>query len=130
MEPADSIRRLGFWRWYERQLIEAHAWFITGFICIISIAAFMEELSFHGPLAQLLLYAGLVAAAALLGFYGLVRYQKILVRAERIGAQATCAACGAYGRFSMISALHVRCRKCSNEWRLINDAGPTERPGR
>ena len=37
MEPADSIRRLGFWRWYERQLIEAHAWFITGFICIVSI---------------------------------------------------------------------------------------------
>jgi hypothetical protein len=130
MEPGNSIRRLGFWRWYERQLIEAHAWFITAFICIISIAAFMEELSFHGPLAQLLLYAGLVAAAALLGFYGLVRYQKILMRAERVGAQATCAGCNAYGRFSMISASHVRCRKCGNEWRLISDAAATGRPGR
>ena len=130
MEPSDSIRRLGFWRWYERQLIEAHAWFITGFICIVSIAAFMEKLSFRGPLDQLLLYAALVAAAALLGFYGLVRYQKILVGAERIGEQATCAGCGAYGRFSMISASHVRCRKCSHEWRLISEAPPNERRGR
>ena len=130
MEPGDSIRRLGFWRWYERQLIEAHAWFITGFICIVSIAAFMEELSFRGPLDRLLLYAALVAGSALLGFYGLVRYQKILMRAERIGEAATCAGCGAYGRFSMISASHVRCRKCSNEWRLLSDAAPNERPGR
>ena len=40
MEPADSICRLGFARWYERRLIEGHAWFITGFFCMIAIAAF------------------------------------------------------------------------------------------
>ena len=39
MEPADSIRRLGFARWYERRLIEAHAWFVSGFFCMIAIAA-------------------------------------------------------------------------------------------
>ena len=39
MEPADSISRLGFARWYERQLIEGHAWFVSGFACMIAVAA-------------------------------------------------------------------------------------------
>lgn len=30
MEPAESIVRLGFSRWYERQLIESHAYLVTG----------------------------------------------------------------------------------------------------
>ena len=81
MEPADSIRRLGFARWYERRLIEGHAWFISGFICITAIAACMEELSFRGSIARLLLYVIVVAAAAAIGVYGLVRYQQILTLA-------------------------------------------------
>ena len=120
MEPADSIRRLGFARWYERRLIEGHAWFITGFICMIAIAACIEELSFRGSIARLLAYVIVVAAAAAIGIYGLVRYQKILVEAERLGEHATCGACGAYARFKLISPSQVRCRKCDNEWRLID----------
>jgi hypothetical protein len=119
MEPADSIRRLGFARWYERRLIEGHAWFITGFICVIAIAACMEELTFRGSTARLLAYVAVVAAAAAIGIYGLVRYQKILSEAERLGEHATCDACGAYARFRLISPSHVRCRKCDNEWCLI-----------
>ena len=46
MEPADSIGRLGFARWYERRLIEGHAWFISGFACMVAIAAVVEELAF------------------------------------------------------------------------------------
>ena len=120
MEPADSIRRLGFARWYERRLIEGHAWFISGFACIIAIAACMEELSFRGSIARLLLYVIVVAAAAAIGVYGLVRYQKILAQAERLGEHATCGACGAYARFKLISPSQARCRKCGNEWRLID----------
>ena len=119
MEPADSIRRLGFARWYERRLIEGHAWFISGFACMIAIAACMEELSFRGSFARLFFYVCLVAAAAVIGIYGLVRYQKILMEAEQLGEHATCGACGAYARFRLISPSQVRCRKCGHEWRLI-----------
>src|ERR1700741_3242484 len=83
MEPVDSIRRLGLARWYERGLIEGHAWFVSGFFCIIAIAACMEELSFRGSAARLLLYVIVVAAAAAIGVYGLVRYQKNLGGAAR-----------------------------------------------
>jgi hypothetical protein len=124
MEPADSIRRLGFARWYERRLIEGHAWFISGFICIAAIAACFEELSFKGSIARLLVYVIVVMVAGAIGIYGLVRYQKILVEAEQLGEHATCRACGAYARFMLISPSQVRCRKCANEWCLIQPAEP------
>jgi len=120
MEPADSIRRLGFARWYERRLIEGHAWFISGFVCIVAIAACVEELSFRGSVVRLLAYVVVIAAAGAIAIYGLVRYQKILSEAELLGEHATCGACGAYARFRLISPSHVRCRKCDNEWRLID----------
>ena len=122
MEPADSIRRLGFARWYERRLIEGHAWFISVFFCMIAIAACMEELNFRGSVARLLTYVMLVAASAAIGIYGLRRYQQILTEAEQLGEHATCGACGAYARFSLISHSEVRCRKCDHEWCLIQPA--------
>jgi hypothetical protein len=119
MEPADSIGRLGFARWYERRLIEGHAWFISAFICIVAIAACAEELTFRGSFERLLLYVTVIAAAVAIGIYGLVRYQKILAEAEQLGEHATCGACGAYARFRLISPSQVRCRKCNHEWCLI-----------
>jgi len=119
VEPADSIVRIGFRRWYERQLIEAHAWFITCFMCMIAIAACMEELNFRGPLPRLLTYVTFVVAAGAIGIYGLRRFQDIMVQAESLGEHATCKGCGAYARFRMISASEARCRMCAHEWRLI-----------
>ena len=124
MEPADSIRRLGFARWYERRLIESHAWFVSGFVCMIAIAACMEELTFRGPPLRLLAYVLLVLASGAIGIYGLVRYHQILAEAETIGEHATCRACGAYARFQMVSASNVRCRKCGNEWTLLTAPRP------
>ena len=124
MEPADSIRRLGFSRWYERRLIEGHAWFVSGFLCMIAIAASMEELSFRGSFGRLLLYATIIAAAIAIAMYGFIRYRNLLVEADALGEHATCRACGAYARFRLISATEVRCRKCDHEWRLIPPGPP------
>ena len=124
MEPADSIRRLGFARWYERRLIEGHAWFISGFVCLVAIAASMEELSFRGSVFRLLLYVIVIAASGAIAVYGLKRYQQILSEAELLGEHATCRTCGAYARFKLISHSQVRCRKCDNEWCLIQPAQP------
>src|ERR1700741_1577260 len=119
MEPADSIARLGVARWYERRLIEANAWFISAFVCVVAIAAGAEELAFPGSAAPALFYVAVILGAAATGIYGMMRYHKILVEAERIGEHATCGACGAYARFKLISPSQARCRKCNYEWRLI-----------
>jgi hypothetical protein len=120
IEPADSIRRLGFARWYERRLIEGHAWFITVVMCVIAIAACMEELNFRGSIARLLAYVTIILAAVAIAIYAMVRYRNILLEAEQLGERATCPACGAYARFRLISPSRVRCRKCDNEWCLID----------
>ena len=120
MEPADSIGRLGFSRWYERRLIESHAWFVVAFVCVILIAVWMEELTFRGSAARLVTHAALVVAALAFGVYGMYRYQKILFHAERIGERATCPACGVYARFKLVAGILACCRKCNHEWRLID----------
>ena len=122
MEPVDSISRLGFSRWYERRLIEAHAWFVSGFICMVAVAACFEELTFRGSLGRSLLYTLVSLAAVTIGVYGLIRYHKILAEAERLGEHATCHGCGAYARFRLVTSSNVRCRRCGNEWRLIDPA--------
>ncbi len=126
MEPADSIRRLGFTRWYERRLIECHAWFISGFICMVAIAASMEELSVRGSAARLLGYVMVIAATAAIGIYCLMRYLRMLSETEKIGEHATCRACGVYARFKLISPTQVRCGKCGNEWCLIQPRLPEQ----
>jgi hypothetical protein len=123
MEPADSIRRLGFARWYERRLIEGHAWFISVFVCVVAIAACAEELAFRGSLGRLILYVTVVAASCAIALYGMRRYQDIMTEADMLGEHATCGGCGAYARFRLISPSEVRCRLCHHEWRLIPPAG-------
>lgn len=119
MEPADSIGRLGFVRWYERRLIEGHAWFVSCFLCLIAIVACMEELNLRGPLARLLGYVFLVVAAFAIGLYAMRRYGQILTEAERIGERATCLGCGAYARFRLVPPAQAHCRRCGNEWQLF-----------
>jgi len=122
MEPAPGIDKLGFSRWYERELIEGHAWLITCFLCMLAIAACVESMTFRGSRLEALAYAAAVAAACLTGVYAWKRYLRILTVAEYIGERATCASCRAYAKFKLIGSdavsLTVRCRKCTHEWRI------------
>ena len=119
-EPAQSIGRLGFRKWYERQLIEAHAWLVSCLLCALAVAALFEELSIHGSVVRLLAISAFAFAAGAIGIYALLRYQNIMDLAGRLGEHSTCARCGTYARFSMLTPSVVKCRKCANEWRLID----------
>ncbi len=119
MEPADSIRKLGFARWYERRLLEGHAWLVTAVLCAVTVAACIEEILIRGSAARFLAYSLVVAAAAAGAIHGLIRYQRIVVEAETLGEHATCSRCGIYARFKLVSSSGVQCLKCGHEWRLI-----------
>jgi hypothetical protein len=43
MPIAARIRKQGFQRWYERQLIEAHASLVTAFLCVIVVAVCVDQ---------------------------------------------------------------------------------------
>lgn len=120
MEPARSIARLGFKKWYERRLIEAHAWLVTALLCAIYIEAALETLS---PRQNGIAWIGTAAGmfvGGLIVWHGLRRFGQILREAERCASQSTCSSCGAYASFQVVipQALAVRCRKCAHEWTI------------
>jgi hypothetical protein len=118
-EPARSIGKLGFRKWYERRLIESHAWLITCFLCALGIAASLEGLSFRRPEALFTLV--FVFVAGLVCWHALKRYRIIMDEAERLGESAVCGSCNVYGSFKVLGdypKMKVRCRKCGNEWLL------------
>jgi hypothetical protein len=121
-EPARAIAKLGFRKWYERQLIEAHAWLVTALLVAIVIAVALEGVSFRKPLLQVVPIVGLLFVGGLICWHAVRRFHVLLAQANRLAEDSTCAGCGAYGRFdvteSFAERMRVRCRKCGNEWML------------
>jgi len=121
MEPARSIARLGFRKWYERRLIEAHAWLLTALLCAIYVETSLEGLGSQRFGLAWLGTAGGMFFGGLIVWHGLRRYFALLVEAERFSALSTCARCKTYGAFEVINQLPqftVRCRKCQREWNM------------
>jgi len=137
MELAEGIRKIGFARWYERQLIEAHLHLVTAFLCLILLTACLEGFDARAPgLEPLLRIAGMLAGACG-GVWSVRRYGAILGVAESAAGQSVCKKCAAYARLEVLSAgllappaksrsstgaplphLAVRCRKCGHEWMI------------
>jgi len=134
-DPADAIRKLGFKKWYERQLIESHAYLVTCFLCLILVVALLEDFSFRAPGLKPLATLALIGAGGMIGLFSLRRYGAIMGEAERLSGRSTCEGCGAYAKFEVVATggsdgpsqigdgapatwLRVRCRKCGHDWTM------------
>ena len=119
-EPARSIAKLGFKRWYERQLIESHAWLVSSILCALAILAVLELVGFRVNSLASLVTLAFVYAGGVTAWYSLRRYRAIMGEAERLSEQSTCRSCNTYAAFDLIreAPLSARCRKCGNEWRF------------
>ena len=134
MRVTDYIHRHGFKRWYERQLIESHAYLALAFLALILLLSGIEVL---GEAQRGTLHLGLLLAGAIGGTLMLVawrRFTVLLARAEQFAAAAGCPQCAAWGQFKVLGEeraaeddppeagrphwLRVRCVKCGNLWRL------------
>lgn len=120
MKLASGIRKHGFRKWYERELLSSHAHLVLTFVCGVGLLAGFDA----GP-------GGLVAAdllgivlCAATGVWALRRYLYLLTHAESVANQADCPACGTYARFDLVAAdaagdeVAVRCRRCQREWTI------------
>jgi hypothetical protein len=120
---ATGIQKVGFRKWYERELLSSHAHMILAFLCIIGVMAAFEAFS-GGTLADKLFDAVAILICAGVGLWALRRYLALLMNAENIANQAICPHCAAYGLFTFLSEdthhqlTHVRCRKCAHEWTI------------
>ena len=135
MAALQRIQTHGFRRWYERQLIECHAWLVSWFLGVILLVSGLE-IAGRGASSRVLGVALLLAGLAVAAF-SWKRYHLLLEVAERLGEQATCPTCKAYSKFKIISSgpaplpdggdpvlenqgggiwLRAQCRKCGDEW--------------
>ena len=137
MDPTSSIRRLGFRRWYERELIKSHAALVTCLLAGLTLAAMMESL-FGTTGWTFVSMLGVAFAAGAIGWLSWRSYITLLTRAEFYGERSSCPDCKAYGRFNVIATgldedagrvadavapleaawLRVQCRMCGAAWRM------------
>ncbi len=127
MNLADGIRKHGFRKWYERELLQSHAHMVLAFVCLIVVFAAFELLSEHrnvpGNIAAIVIGTGV-------GAWAVRRYMKLLTSAEAVANQADCPDCGTYARFTLVrevpataevdTEVEVSCRQCQRLWRITS----------
>jgi hypothetical protein len=134
MQPIDYIRRFGFRRWYERQLIESHAYLALGFVALILMLSGAEVLADMKAGAGYLSTLLVAAAGGVLLFVSWKRFNVLLARAERFAEAAECPACKTWGKFRVLGQeaapeddppeagrprwLRVCCANCGAEWKI------------
>lgn len=124
MKLAEGIRRHGFRKWYERELLTGHAHLGLVLMCVLGLTMALEAATRTQSLPDraLDLLAVLMCAGA--GLWALRRYLYLLTHADAVANQADCAACKTYGRLDLLRAdasgeeVLVRCRQCGHEWRI------------
>lgn len=120
---AEGIRRVGFRKWYERELLSSHAHMLLAFLCVIALMAAMEAFDGASP-GQKLANAALVLISGAIGLWALRRYLYLLMHAEQVADQANCPKCTAYGSLTLVEEdrrtgdARVCCKKCSHTWTI------------
>ena len=100
-EPARSIEKMGFKRWYERQLLESHAWLVSCILCALAVCAVLELVGLRVSSVAGLVTLFFVYVAGVLGWHSLKRYRAIMGEAERLSEQSTCKSCRTYAAFDL-----------------------------
>jgi hypothetical protein len=126
MDLAEGIRKHGFRKWYERELLQGHAHLVLTFLCMIGVFAAVEALRSASDRADQAVDLAAILVCAGIGVWALRRYLYLLNHAEAAAHQADCPQCKAYGRFTVEAedgregSLRVCCRKCSHRWTIFD----------
>jgi len=124
MKLAEGIRRHGFRKWYERQLLRSHGHLVLTFMCLVGVFAALEGMRGTTSWSERVEEALTVLLCAGAGVLTLRRYLSLLQRAELAAHQAECPQCKAYGRLDLVQSdasgdqVTVRCRGCGHGWRI------------
>lgn len=124
MKLVDGIERLGFRKWYERELLKSHAHLTLTFMCAVGVFAALEAAMTFRDLRDQLIDAAAILVSAVIGIWALRRYLYLLMHAEHVANQADCPQCGTYARFKLVNgardtgAVTVCCRDCSHSWSI------------
>ena len=124
MTLAEGIRRHGFRKWYERELLRGHAHLALLLFCVLGLMMALEASMRFRSTADQVIDGVAMVVCGLAGLWSLRRYLYLLLRAETLAHQADCPHCQAYGLLELTRAdasgdsVAVRCRRCAHEWRI------------
>jgi predicted Zn finger-like uncharacterized protein len=124
MKLAEGIRKHGFRKWYERELLQSHAHMLLLLFCTLGLLMAFEGSSRSHPLSEQLTDLATVLMCTATGLWALRRYLYLLSHAESVANQADCPQCGTYGRMDLLQSdaagdeVQVRCRKCGHAWHI------------
>jgi predicted Zn finger-like uncharacterized protein len=120
----DGIRRHGFRKWYERELMQSHAHLALTLVCAVGLfAAFDGATTFTGWGDRVIDTLTILACGSI-GYWAACRYLHLLMHAESVANQADCPQCGVYARFKLVEGaaaapgVRVRCRDCAHQWSI------------
>jgi hypothetical protein len=127
---ADGIQRVGFRKWYERELLSSHAHMALALIAAVAMMASFE--AYRGAsVGEKLMNTAFVLVCAAIALWSMRRYLYLLMHAEEMANQANCAQCQAYGllklqevddrRLAAQRLVPVCCKRCGFQWNLQDD---------
>jgi len=120
----DGIRRHGFRKWYERELLQSHAHLALTFLCAVGLFAAFEAAGHFTSWSDRMIDALAILACGAIGYWALRRYLYLLMHAENVANQADCPQCGVYARFKLVEGaaagpgVPVCCRDCAHQWSI------------
>ncbi len=124
MDLAEGIRKHGFRKWYERELLRSHAHMLLLLLCTIGVLGAFEGSSETGVAPNPLAISISVGLCLAVGLWALRRYLYLLMHAEAAANQAICPRCETYGRLALLQGddrapdVVVRCKHCGHEWAI------------
>ena len=124
MDAMQSIRKLGFRKWYERALMRSHGHLVLLLLSTVGLLVGAEAYSRELPLSSQLTLFACVIASGVIGFWALRRYFFLLRHAEFVADQAVCSKCDTYARWDVTAedqpsqTMQVCCRRCGHAWQI------------
>jgi hypothetical protein len=129
MSTIEGIRKLGFRKWYERQLVEGHLYLVTFVLALVMMAAGYEVMTLEQTAFALLFDGAIVFGGAILAWVSWRGYAAKMMIAEHVGGQASCPGCNHYGFRPVPESeagatdatgrppqLLAGCRRCGTRW--------------
>jgi len=121
---AQKIRRVGFRKWYEGELLRSHAHLVLLLLSALGLFGAAEVYGLQASLPSRLQAVACAIVSAAIGIWALRRYLYLLNHAEFVADQAVCRQCDSYAKWDLVDEdpggqrMRVCCRKCGTRWHI------------